>query len=313
MAKFFSKAVNPWYPATAVGLEKGMVSVVDLEAGGGSTCSIRRAATIAIDEELIRPSFDEPNISDNAHLAEALRQLVSSAGLLRQKRWSVTLPETTTRTLVLTLDRHSGGELQDILKWKMERGFGADLEDLSISRERLQKDNQNRDRYLVIATKKSVLAEYEALFDSLGWRVGLILPRHLGEAQWLVKNGAAGDALLLSTSEQGFTAAIFRDKYPLIVRTVTCEKEECEDEFYRLLLFYRDRRIADGQDSKELLTRLMVVGEGFTKQRASEIVNETIGGDLRALEASDLGLNLPARDLSFDVIAAPAGLATLSW
>ena len=313
MAKFFSKVVNPWYPATAVGLEKGMVSVVDLEPGGGSTCSIRRAATIAIDEELIRPSFDEPNISDNAHLAEALRELASSAGLLRRKRWSVTLPETTTRTLVLTLDRHSGGELQDILKWKMERGFGADFEELSISRERLQKDIQNRDRYLVIATKKSVLAEYEALFDSLGWRVGLILPRHLGEAQWLVKNGAAGDALLLSTSEQGFTAAIFRDKYPLIVRTVTCEKEECEDEFYRLLLFYRDRRIADGQDSKELLTRLMVVGEGFTKQRASEIVNETIGGDLRALEASDLGLNLPARDLSFDVIAAPAGLATLSW
>jgi len=117
---------------------------------------------------------------------------------------------------------------------------------------------------------------------------------------------------LLSASTEGFTAVIFRDKYPLIVRTVTCEPEDIVDEFYRLLLFYRDRHTAEGQDSRELLTRLMVVGEGFTKQRATEIVNETMGGDLRALDAEDLGLQLPSSDLSFDAIAAPAGLATLS-
>ncbi len=55
----------------------------------------------------------------------------------------------------------------------------------------------------------------------------------------------------------------------------------------------------------------MVIGEGITKQRAGEIVNETTGGDLRPLEAEDLGLQLPSRDFSFDSIAAPAGLATL--
>jgi hypothetical protein len=195
----------------------------------------------------------------------------------------------------------------------MERGFGTDLDELSISKERLQKDLQGKDRYRVIATKKAVLAEYEVVFQSLGWRTGLILPRHVGEAQWLVRNGAPGDALLLSSSSHGFTAVIFRNKQPLVVRAVSCGQEEFEDEFYRLLLFYRDRRTADGQDSRELLSRLMVIGEGFTKQRASEIVNETIGGDLRALGAEDLGLQLPASDLSFDVIAAPAGLATLSW
>jgi hypothetical protein len=312
MAKFFSKAVNPWYPATAIGLEKGVISVVDLEATRGNTCTLRRAAVIDIGESLIRPSFEEPNIAVRQQLAVALKELAASAGLLRQRRWSVSLPEATTRTLILTLETHSGGELQDILKWKMERGFGAGLEDLSISRERLQKDIQGRDRYLVSGIKKSVLAEYEDVFESLGWRTGLVLPRHLGEAQWLVRNGAGGDALLLSASNEGFTAAVFRDKYPLIVRTVTCEPEDSVDEFYRLLLFYRDRHTAEGQDSKELLTRLMVVGEGLTKQRATEIVNETMGGDLRALDAEDLGLQLPSSELSFDAIAAPAGLATLS-
>ncbi len=206
----------------------------------------------------------------------------------------------------------SAGELQDVLRWKIERGFGVPVEELSVSKERLQKDLQGRDRYLVIAVKKSILAEYEAVLETLGWRAGLILPRHLGEAQWLVRNSGAGDSLLLSGSSQGFTGVIFRDKHPLFMRTVECAEDEFEDEFYRLLLFYRDRGTTDS-DQGPGLVRLMVVGEGITKERAGEIVNETTGGDLRPLQAEDLGLQLPNHEFSFDSIAAPAGLATLSW
>ncbi|HEU4836042.1 MAG TPA: hypothetical protein VFS90_16560 [Pyrinomonadaceae bacterium] len=314
MANLLSRLIDPWYPATAIGLEKGSASVVQLERVKGSICKLRRAATFNIAESLVRPSFEETNIESPPQVAAVLNELATSAGLLRQKRWSMSLPEATARTLVLTLESpsQSAGELQDVLRWKIERGFGVPVEELSVSKERLQKDPQGRDRYLVIAVKKSILAEYEAVLESLGWRAGLILPRHLGEAQWLVRNGGAGDSLLLSGSSQGFTGVIFRDKHPLIVRTVECGEDEFEDEFYRLLLFYRDRSAPEtGQGPG--LARLMVVGEGITKQRAGEIVNETTGGDLRPLQAEDLGLQLPSRDFSFDSIAAPAGLATLSW
>ena len=314
MANLLSRLIDPWYPATAIGLEKGVASVVQLERVKGSICKLRRAATFNIAESLVRPSFEEINIDSPQALAAVLNELATSAGLLRQKRWSLSLPEATARTLVLTLESQSqsAGELQDVLRWKIERGFGLPVEELSVSKERLQKDPQGRDRYLVIAVKKSVLAEYEAVLESLGWRAGLILPRHLGEAQWLVRNGGAGDSLLLSGSSQGFTGVIFRDKHPLIVRTVVCTEDEFEDEFYRLLLFYRDR---SGPETGQApaLTRLMVVGEGITKQRAGEIVNETTGGDLRPLHAEELGLQLPNRDFNFDSIAAPAGLATLAW
>src|SRR5215213_807198 len=314
MANLLSRLIDPWYPATALGLEEGIASVVQLERARGSACKLRRAASFNIDESLVRPNFDEQNIANGAQLAAVVKDLATSAGLLRQKRWSLSLPEATTRTLVLTMESQSqsAAEAQEVLRWKIERGFGATLEELSISKERLQKDTQGRDRYLVIAVRKAILAEYEAVLDTLGWRAGLILPRHLGEAQWLVRNGAAGDSLLLSGSSQGFTGVIFRDKHPLIVRTVECHEDEFEDEFYRLLLFYRDRSAPDMAQGPGL-ARLMVVGEGITRQRAQEIVNETTGGDLRPLEAEDLGLQLPSRDFSFDSIAAPAGLATLSW
>jgi hypothetical protein len=312
MANLLSRLIDPWYPSTALGLEKGVASVVQLERIKGSACKLRRAATFNIDESLVRPSFDEPNVPSDSQLAAVLKDLATSAGLLRQKRWSLTLPEATTRTLVLTVESQSASEFQEVLRWKIERGFGATLEELSISKDRLQKDTHGRDRYLVIAIRKTILAEYEGVLDTLGWRAGLILPRHLGEAQWLVRDGSVGDSLLLSGSSTGFTGVIFRDKHPLIVRTVTCTEDEFEDEFYRFLLFYRDRSVPE-TGAGEGLARLMVIGEGITKQRAGEIVNETTGGDLRPLQAEDLGLQLPSRDFSFDSIAAPAGLATLSW
>jgi hypothetical protein len=307
-----SKLVSPWYPPMAVGLEKGFASVVQLERGRGG-CTVRRAATYNLSESIINPSFESQNIQNPSQLASILSELVASAGLMRQKRWSVSLPEATARTLVLTMEGPaSGSELQEVLTWKMERGFGISLDELSVTREPLQTDTQGRARYMAIGIRKAVLAEYESVFSALGWRVGLILPRHVGEAQWLLRTGASGDALLLSASSEGFTAIIFREKYPLILRSVNCSAPECEDELYRLLMFYCDRRSDDEPESQSRLSRLMVVGDGLTGRRVTEIVNETTGSDLRPLGASELGLNLPGPDLSFDAIAAPAGLAALS-
>ncbi|MGH9932550.1 MAG: hypothetical protein ACREA9_25380 [Pyrinomonadaceae bacterium] len=309
-----SKLVNPRYPSTALGFEKGIVTMVQLERGRGGSSSLKRAATVALPESLICPSFEEPNISDPAELSAALRDTATSAGLLQQKRWSAALPDAASRTLILTLESTpaSRAELEEVLTWKMERGFGTPLGELSISRERLPADPQGKDRYLVVATPTAVLQEYESVLQSLGWRAGLIVPRHIGEGQWLTQNGSRGDALLLSSSEKRFTAVVFRGKQPLIVRTVACEPNECEDELFRLLLFYRDRR---GGESEQLsqLARMLIVGKLLSKDRACEIVNETLGANLRSLDAADLGLQLVTRELTFDAIAAPAGLATLSW
>jgi hypothetical protein len=308
-----SKLTKPWYPTTALGLEKSVASIVEVDRSRGKGYILRRAATIGLGESLIQPSFDQPNIPDPSELAAALSDLATSAGLARQKRWSVTLPGATTRTLILTLETHpaSRRELDEVLAWKMDRGFGVPLDELSISREALPKDPQGRDRYLVVGTRVAVLAEYENVFSSLGWRAGLILPRHLGEAQWLKGTGFGGDTLLVSSSEDGFTALVFRDRQPIILRSIVCDEEEREDEFYRLLLFYRDRRTGDSVEDQKL-AGMLITGDGFSKSRASEIVNETLGGNLRALKAEDLGLELPTRELSFDAIAAPAGLAVLS-
>lgn len=314
MANPLTKLILPWYPSNAVGFDKGVLTMVQLERGKGFG-SLKRAATVALPDSLIRPSFDESNISDPSQLANALRELATSAGLLQRKRWSASLPDAASRSLIFTLESRPGSnaELQEVLTWKVERGFGVPLEELSLSRERLPPDADGRDRYLAVATRTAVLAEYENVFELLGWRAGLILPRHVAEGRWLTLNGAQGDSLLLSSSDSGFTAMVFRGKQPLIIRTVICDRDECEDELYRLLLFYRDKRAGDAEQAANRLMRLLIVGEAMNKQRVTSIVDDTLGVDLRPLEPEDLGLQLATAQLSFDSLAAPAALATFAW
>jgi hypothetical protein len=49
------------------------------------------------------------------------------------------------------------------------------------------------------------------------------------------------------------------------------------------------------------------------KQRVVAIAQETLGVNLKPLKAADVGLAIPPGDLTFDTIAAPAGLASLAW
>ena len=304
------KLLQPRFPACAVGIKTGTASVVQLERSRGSFV-VKRAATLDLPKNIVRASFDESNVLDPNGLAAALTDLATSAGLMRQKKWSVTLPETSARTMIVTLETAGGSrrEIEEVVEWKIERAFGAQLDELRIGREELPANDQKQARYLITAVRAGVLAEYESVFAAMGWHTGLMLPRHVGEEQWLA-NGSSGDGLLLSAHEEGFTAVLLRNKRPLTLRTVFCATEECDDELHRLLLFYRDRSGTNGDAAS--VTRLLVMGELLDKQRVADIAQETLGVNLRPLTSTDVGLTIPG-DLPFDLIAAPAGLARLAW
>lgn len=271
---------------------------------------VKRAATLNLRPDVVRPSFDESNL-EPAELVSELSDLLTSAGLMRQRKWSVALPEATIRSAILTVEGAGGSrrEIEEVLEWKTERSFGAPSSELRVAREQLAPNEQNQTRYLVTAVRLSVLADYESAFAALGWQAGLILPRHIGEEQWL-RNASGGDGLLFSSHEEGFTAVLLRNSRPLTLRNVFCETEECDDELHRVLLFYRERAGANGHHTS--VNRLLVMGDRLDKKRVAEVAEETLGISMKPLEAADVGLIIPG-DLAFDVIAGPAGLARLAW
>ncbi|MER3427412.1 MAG: hypothetical protein C4334_04805 [Pyrinomonas sp.] len=310
--EIFGKVLRPSFPPTAIGLERGVVTLV-LLGKRGARLTLQRAAHVTLDREIFDPNFDAQNISDPDEFAAALADLATRTGLEKQVRWSVSLPEDVARTTILALETKpaSRNELEEMLQWKIERAFGTNPAEMRVARRRLRPDREGRERYLVTGITLRVLDEYEAVFAALGWKAGLILPRHLCEAWWLLRDERAEDSLLVSLHAQGFTGLVIRMGEPLVVRRVVCDADERLDELHRFLLFYRDRLTRDAEDEVPP-ARLLVIGSEL--QEAVAVATEALESPPQLVGPSFVGLDLPddARP-NFGEIAAPAALASLAW
>jgi len=306
----FSSFTKPRYPSAALGIEHNSITAVSL-AGGRRQFSIKQASSVELRPGLVTPGFIDQNISDYLEFGNSLREAVEIAGLLGQKRWSVALPSNTARTAIVALDAvpASKKEADEVFDWKAEQAFGAPTAELRLAKQKISPDKSGRARYFATAVKLSVIDEYETHFESMGWKAGLILPRAVGEANWLIERAERNDSLLISSNNDGFTALLLRGSEPAVVRSVTCLPAEIDDEIYRLVMFYNDR--FGGEHGNGILERLLVVGKALVPAKVQSIASEALGRSLRVLTPDDVGLTLPGGGLSFDDLAAPAGLAAL--
>lgn len=307
-----SALTQPNYPKAAIGLEKDSVTAVALRREGRGRFAVQQAATIELPPNLITPSFFEQNIANAQEFRYVLTEAVQNAGLLKQSRWSVSLPGSTGRSAILTIDTapSSKQETEEILEWKAEQSFGTPAGELRISKQKIATDREGRLRWFANAVKLSVLDEYETVFESMGWKAGLILPRVVSEARWL-HPFQTKDSLLVSAQADGFTALLLRNGEPRVVRSVTCSGTEIDDEMYRLLMFYNDR--FGDRESVGFLDSLLVIGRMFDTERIKAISAEAFGRAVDILRPSDVGLETPPENLSFHDIAAPTGLAALGF
>ena len=146
---------KPNYPRAALGLEQTSVTALALQKEGRGRFGIRQAATIELPAHLLVPSFIERNISSSEEMLVLLEEAVTNAGLLKQKRWSVSLPSNTARTAILTLETEpaSKNELEEILDWKSEQTFGVPSGEMRISRRKIKADKASKARYFATAVK----------------------------------------------------------------------------------------------------------------------------------------------------------------
>ena len=304
----FSAITSPSFPNAALGIDKNSISAVALQ-GSRRNLGIKQAATVALADGVLEPGFLNTNITAPYEFALALREVVEISGLLNQKKWSISLPSNTARATILALDSEpaSNTERDQILDWKAEQSFGAPAAELRIAMEKISPDKDGRVRYFATAVKLAVIDEFETHFESMGWKAGLIVPRAVGEANWLMSGQSGLDSLLISSNNDGFTALLLRGAEPMVVRSVTCSSDEIDDEVYRLVMFYNDRFGTAGT-----LDSVMVVGGEFAAAKVQSIASEALGRDIRVLTSDDVGLTLPGGGLDFNDLASPAGLAALS-
>src|SRR5262249_49733942 len=228
-----------------------------------------------------------------------------------RKKWSVTLPQGVAKTVVVGVEGNptSRKEIDEIVAWKVERSLGIGMSGLRIARSRLPGGSGGQ-RYLVTVSPEDVLAEYEAVFQKVGWQVGMLLPKLLGEAEWLFGGPAAGDKLLISAHPMGFATLIVRGHDPLLIRNHD-NIQSFADEIYRVVLFYLDK-FPSTPDHQPALGQLMVIGD-VDREAAMQAVADATGTVPHLITPHDLGLDLRGEPFSFDSIAAASGPAILAW
>jgi Tfp pilus assembly PilM family ATPase len=302
----------PVLPPTALTITESHLALVELIRRGGGF-EPRRLAVQRLPEGLVRASLTEPNVMDEEAFAEQLAQTAAQAQLKGKVKLSVTLPEGSARSFVVTIDQEPGSraELEQMLDWKISRNTGnsgGKSSEMRVTHQRLSKLD-GHSRWLAAAVHEEVVGQYERVFRQLGWQAGAILPQHLGEAQWLVRAGLSPteDQALVSVHAHGFTAVIVRGTEPLLVREVACEPHEREDEFYRLMVFYRDRL-----NPAQPISRLLVIGSHDEQQSLWRTLASALETNPHKLTPQHLGLNVEA-NAPFTKFAAAAGLATLAW
>jgi len=305
-SKFFFEARVPHIGA---GFIDDRFVVVDMQRKR-SHLAIAASAYTVLPPDLIRPGFDSPNITNPEELAEIIQQTAEGAGLANRRKWSVTLPPDVARTVVIGVEGNptSRKEIDEIVAWKVERALGISTTGLRVARARLPESSAGQ-RYLVTVSPESVVAEYEGVFQAVGWQVGLLLPKLLGEAEWLLGDTTAGDKLLISAHTGGFASVIVRGAEPLLIRNHD-GIQSFADEIYRVVLFYLDR-FRTGHEGEPGLEQLMVIGE-VDRGQAVRAVADATGNVPHLITPTDLGLDLHGEPISFDLIAAASGPAILA-
>ena len=226
----------PPAPPTAAGFVDDSFTVVDLRRARQGF-ALASSAVTQLPPGVVTPSFEKLNILDTSELIEIIRETAEAAGLARKKKWSVALPDTTARSFVVPLESKPGSrsELNEVLAWKIERLVAVPASELRISRQRIS-PLAGQQRYVLTVARDEVMTQYEEIFEAVGWTAGLLLPRHVGEAQWLAWDKSPGDKMLVSANRNGFTSLVMRNGEPLVVRNYQCEPEATADELHRLRL-----------------------------------------------------------------------------
>jgi hypothetical protein len=303
--------IAPRTPKNAASFIDDGFAVVDLDRAHRNF-TLSSSAVTQLPGGLLVPSFEIRNIADQQELAAIIRQTVEAAGLINRKRWSVALPEGVARSFVIALETKPGSrrELSEMIRWKVERLLGASSSQIRISRQPLN-SIKGANRYLVTVAIEEVVAEYETLFADIGWQAGLLLPKHLGEAQWLIWDDSIGDKMLVTVGRTGFTAVIAQKGEVALVRSEVCEGDGLLDELFRMTLYYRDRMM-ESVETGAGLECVLLLGD-IDRPRAMDVICEASGSEPRLLDPAELGFDLKGEPINFDQLAAAAGIATLAW
>ena len=174
--------------------------------------SFRRVASIAVgalDAGALAPALGRPNFVNLDEIARKARGVASALGTERGP-FGLLLPDAAVRVSILEFQTLPSDhkEQASLVRWKMKPLLPFPLEEARLSFEVAPKEPEGLEA-VVMAVRKSVLAEYESILDTLNGDVNLVLPATAALMPLLSENADGGE-MLLSVSPSYMTAVVVK-------------------------------------------------------------------------------------------------------
>ena len=174
---------------------------------------------------------------------EAMRPVVRQ--LLSQARFkgseiAVVVPDETARIAFVTAEKPSrnAGEQETFIRWKLKKSIPFDVDAAQVAYRILGPHRSGTGVDILVAlSPRSVVQEYESLFDALDIHAGLVLPSTLAALNLFTP--PPGDALFVKVSPDCITTTVYQARRVQFYRRVT--GVSLYDAVYPTLLYYQDK------------------------------------------------------------------------
>ena len=178
----------------------------------------------------------------NIQNVEAARSTVKKAlsdVAFQDSEITVIVPDDAARIAFLTVEQllKDPDEQQTFIRWKLKKTVPFDVDSAQVAY-RVLGTHHGGIEMLVSLSPRSVIQEYEDLFDALELHAGLVMPSTLAALN--VLTAPAGDMLFLKIAPGCITTTVFQDRNMRFYRRVN-DVVSLYDAVYPTVMYYQDK------------------------------------------------------------------------
>ena len=293
LAEKIIKVFKPQAPLWACELTPKHVIITGLSH---TRNAIRTRTAFALPADAVASSYSESNIRDTDLVRSTIRRLLSEGGFTGSEI-ALVVPDDVVRIAFLSVENRSKSseEQETFIRWKLKKTIPFDVDSAQIAYRNLGSQQRSSAVDILVAlSPRSIVEEYENLFDSLDIHAGMVIPSTLAALDLL--NSPAGDSLVLKVAPDCVTTTVFKDGRIQFYRRIA-DASSLYDAAYPTVMYYQDKLGGTG------LQHLFVCGYDQDVRAATSEMEEKLGLTAQRIEP-----------VSVDDIFKPAlGSVHLAW
>jgi hypothetical protein len=180
-------------PSVVLDMQPGFVAGARMDR---SSRQVRRVAVRQLEAGALEPLPSRPNLAKREVVRRAIREVLETVGN-GGGRLGILLPDPSVRVAILRFETlpHHREEAEALVRWKMGGILPFPPEEARVSYQLLSKGDQPVE-LLAMAVRNSVMAEYEAAFETVSSGPALVLPATAALLPLLPAGGQGGQVLV---------------------------------------------------------------------------------------------------------------------